>query len=81
MNVILDKFLEELKVKGFEPRWYDYLDYYLTNIDLEIFKEHYDITNEKYIDGYMFKGKVGLFERYINKWIKIKLFLFFTPSS
>ena len=48
------------------------VDLYLTNIDLEIFKEHYDITNEKYIDGYMFKGKVGLFERYINKWIKIK---------
>ena len=34
MNVILDKFLEELKVKGFEPKWYGYLDYYLTQIDL-----------------------------------------------
>lgn len=34
MNVTLDKFLEELKVKGFEPRWYDYLDYYLIHIDL-----------------------------------------------
>lgn len=32
--MVLSKFLEELKVKGFEPRWYNYLDYYLTHIDL-----------------------------------------------
>ena len=48
------------------------VELFMTNIDLEIFKKHYDITNEEWVDGYMFKGKVGLFERYINKWIKIK---------
>lgn len=34
MSVILDKLLDELKAKGFEPKWYNYLDWYLTHIDL-----------------------------------------------
>lgn len=34
MNVVLAKLLDELKAKGFEPKWYDYLDYYLMRIDL-----------------------------------------------
>jgi len=34
MSVVLDKLLDELKTKGFEPKWYNYLDHYLTHIDL-----------------------------------------------
>ena len=45
---------------------------YLTNIDLEVFLEHYEVTNIEYIDGYMFKGKHNLFQRYIDKWMRVK---------
>ena len=52
MNVILDKFLEELKVKGFEPRWYDYLDYYLIHIDLYNNIEQHITLEVCYTDEY-----------------------------
>lgn len=44
----------------------------LTSVDLELIKKHYKLTNVTYIDGYMFKGKIGLFENYINYWIGVK---------
>lgn len=44
----------------------------LTNIDLKLFKEHYNIYDEEYTAGWKFKGKYGLFDEYINKWIEIK---------
>ena len=52
MNVTLDKFLEELKVKGFEPRWYDYLDYYLIHIDLYNNIEQHITLEVCYTDEY-----------------------------
>lgn len=45
---------------------------YLTNVDYEIFKKHYDVYNEDIIEGYMFKGKVGIFDDYINYWNGVK---------
>lgn len=44
----------------------------LTNIDLKLFLEHYDIENENYECGWKFKSMRGLFDEYIDKWIKIK---------
>ncbi len=49
------------------------VDLYLTNIDLEMFLEHYEmITEVKYIEGYKYKGAKGFFDKYINKWFKMK---------
>lgn len=45
---------------------------YLTNIDLELLKQQYDIKDIIYIDGYMFRGIKGIFKDYIDYWIKIK---------
>lgn len=45
----------------------------LTNVDLELFFEHYDVEDLKFIDGYMFKSMNGLFTNYINKWTEEKI--------
>ena len=46
----------------------------LTNIDLELFLEHYEITSElKYISGYMFRGINGIFNEYIDYWTEQKI--------
>lgn len=44
----------------------------LTNIDLEIFLEHYEVMNLEYLSGWMFRGQMGLFDEYVDKWEKIK---------
>lgn len=45
----------------------------LTNVDLKLFLEHYNVYNLEYIDGYKYKSSEGLFKEYIDKWIKIKI--------
>lgn len=45
----------------------------LTNVDLELFMESYDVYNFEPLDGYMFAGKVGMFDDYINKWFQVKM--------
>ena len=45
----------------------------LTSVDLELFKEHYDIYNPVYHSGWKFKSATGLFAPYIDKWGKVKI--------
>ena len=45
----------------------------LTNYDLELFFEHYEVYNPVYISGWKFKSTVGLFTDYVDKWTKIKI--------
>lgn len=45
----------------------------LTNVDYELFKKHYNVTEETFINGYKFQGKLHLFDSYIEKWITIKI--------
>ena len=40
----------------------------LTSIDLEMFFKHYDVEELEYIDGFMFRGIRGLFDKYIDYW-------------
>ena len=44
----------------------------LTNVDLKLFFEHYNVYDLNYVNGWKFKGINGLFKDYIDKWIKIK---------
>lgn len=44
----------------------------LTNVDLQLFLDHYNVYNLDYICGYRFKGAVGLFSEYIDHWMQIK---------
>ena len=40
----------------------------LTSVDLKLFFDHYDVTTCVFIDGYKFKGELGLFDNYIQHW-------------
>ena len=44
----------------------------MTNIDFETMMKHYNVTRLEFIDGYMFKGKIGIFDKYINHWNSVK---------
>lgn len=45
----------------------------LTSVDLELFKEQYDITNMVYHGGWKFQQAKGLFDNYINFWTEQKI--------
>ena len=45
----------------------------LTNVDLKLFLEQYDIEYIKYHCGWKFKGIRGLFKDYIDKWTTVKI--------
>lgn len=44
----------------------------LTNVDLELFLDHYDVYNLEYVSGWKFKGVIGMFKPYIDYWMHIK---------
>lgn len=48
------------------------VEFSMTNIDFELFKEHYEVYNIEYIDGWMFRATHGLFTEYIDKWYAVK---------
>lgn len=45
----------------------------LTNIDLDLFFEHYEVENVYYHNGYKFKKMKGLFCKYIDYWTNEKI--------
>lgn len=44
----------------------------LTNIDLKLFFENYDVEVESYKGGWKFRSLSGIFNKYIDKWIERK---------
>lgn len=46
----------------------------LTNIDLKLFFENYDVENITYLSGWKFKGMQGIFNKYVDSWTEIKNF-------
>lgn len=48
------------------------VDLYLTNIDLKLIEEHYDLYNVEYVGGWKFRSKVGMFKEFIDKWMLVK---------
>jgi hypothetical protein len=44
----------------------------VTNVDWELYNEHYDITVISWGNGYAFRAAKGMFKTYIDKWSKIK---------
>jgi hypothetical protein len=46
---------------------------YVTNVDLDLIKEHYHLYDVTYHDGYMFKKKNNLFKDFIDYWMDIKI--------
>ena len=45
----------------------------LTSVDLEIMLERYDVFNIECLGGYKFRAMHGLFDKYIDKWIQVKI--------
>ena len=45
----------------------------LTSVDLELFLDHYDVTNIVYHSGWKFKSTTGMFKDYIDKWSNNKI--------
>ena len=45
----------------------------LNSVDLELFFDHYNVYNPEYQSGWMFKASVGMFDKYIDKWIANKI--------
>lgn len=50
----------------------DHVSLFLTNIDLQLFFDHYDVWNVTYNGGYKFKAHRGFFDEFIDKWMKVK---------
>lgn len=45
---------------------------YMTSVDFQLFRDHYDIWDETYINGWKFKGQHGMFTEYLDYWMHIK---------
>lgn len=45
----------------------------LTNVDLKLFFEHYEVYNIQYIGGYMFKSATNLFAEWVDYWADVKI--------
>lgn len=45
----------------------------LTNVDLKLFFEQYNVYDLEYVAGWKFKGIQGLFTKYIDKWMERKI--------
>ena len=45
----------------------------LTNVDLALIKDQYNLYELEYICGWKFRAKSGLFDNYIDHWIEIKI--------
>lgn len=55
----------------------DPVEMYVTNVDYELMKDHYDLEyypfdDGHYCDGFRFRGAVGMFKDYIDYWMHIK---------
>lgn len=44
----------------------------MTNVDLALYQDHYDMEILAYGGGWAFKGAEGFFNDYIDKWAKVK---------
>lgn len=63
LSFLPNQYIEESK----EP-----VNIVLTNVDLELFLEHYEVWNIEYINGWKFKQCQGIFKPYIDKWGQVK---------
>ena len=45
----------------------------MTMTDYKLFREHYNVKNFEILDGCAFESKIGIFDKYIEKYKKIKL--------
>lgn len=49
------------------------VELFVTNVDLELIKDQYDLFNITYVDGMKFRGAYHLFDSFIDKFTKQKI--------
>lgn len=59
--------VEYIKNSGIEP-----VTLQLTNVDLELFFDHYHVKHLTWKEGYMFFGNNGVFNQYVDYWMAVK---------
>lgn len=59
-----------VKMEGYEID--EPVDLTLTNVDLDLFLDHYDVEDLTYIKGLKFRGRRDFFKEYIDYWMHIK---------
>lgn len=45
----------------------------LSSVDLELFFEHYNVSDIEWFSGYKFRASTDLFKEYIDKWFDLKI--------
>jgi hypothetical protein len=58
---------EYLKSSGGEA-----VELFMTNVDLKLMFDHYEVYDIEYVNGYKFGGRVGMFNDFIDKWSEVK---------
>lgn len=48
------------------------VDLYLTSVDLELIKDHYDLYDVEYVQGWKFRSKKNMFKEFIDRWTMVK---------
>lgn len=80
--ILKEGYIPTIQIKGNKMfKGNDYLhdsngeivDLYLSNVDMKMFFEHYDVFDIEYLNGWKFKGKRGMFNQFIEKWTYIKI--------
>jgi hypothetical protein len=61
------KSTEYIRESGLDP-----VELTLSNVDLDLFFEHYDVYVHEWVNGWKFKACEGLFKDYIDFWMNIK---------
>ena len=55
-----------------DPETLQIVEMTVTNVDLQLMKDHYELLNYEMIKGWKFHGKHGMFTKYIDYWMRIK---------
>lgn len=48
------------------------IEMWLTNVDYQLLVDHYELDEVEYVNGFKFRGAVGMFKEYIDYWMHIK---------
>lgn len=71
--------LPMIQVKGdarYDPVMYQTevraIEWYGTEVDWRLLLDQYDVDVHEWIGGYAFRGMLGLFNRYVDKWMQVK---------
>lgn len=66
------EYLTTSRVKYGKDEENDPVEMWLTSVDFQLLQDHYDLSDVEFINGFRFKGAVGMFKDYIDHWMHVK---------